>query len=111
MARESAAVLAVGLGFLIAAQSRANGELAWRAVHTNWQVANDRFPANTIVRMIDSVKGLTTAGIVALDRGEVALYKRFDTIWQQRSSFTFPATVSGTRRARLTKASVKPRRT
>ncbi|MFZ9628780.1 MAG: M1 family metallopeptidase [Ilumatobacteraceae bacterium] len=45
--------------------NRAHGELAWRAVRSNWQLANDRFPANTIVRMIDSVKGLTTDTVVA----------------------------------------------
>ncbi len=36
-----------------------NGSAAWRFVAEHWGEANDRFPTNTIVRMIDSVKLLT----------------------------------------------------
>jgi puromycin-sensitive aminopeptidase len=40
--------------------NRNHGEIAWTAVRDNWSDANDRFPVNTIVRMVDSVKMLTT---------------------------------------------------
>ena len=36
-----------------------NGSAAWRFVAEHWDEANDRFPTNTIVRMVDSVKLLT----------------------------------------------------
>lgn len=36
-----------------------NGSAAWRFVAEHWSEANHRFPTNTIVRMIDSVKLLT----------------------------------------------------
>ena len=36
-----------------------NGSAAWRFVAEYWDEANDRFPTNTIVRMVDSVKLLT----------------------------------------------------
>jgi puromycin-sensitive aminopeptidase len=38
-----------------------NGSAAWRFVADHWGETNDRFPTNTIVRMIDSVKLLTNA--------------------------------------------------
>jgi puromycin-sensitive aminopeptidase len=39
---------------------RDHGELAWRFVREHWDEANTRFPSNTIVRMVDPVKTLTT---------------------------------------------------
>jgi puromycin-sensitive aminopeptidase len=33
--------------------------MAWRFVRNRWGELNDRFPANSIVRMIDGVKTLT----------------------------------------------------
>ncbi len=40
---------------------RKHGRLAWDFVRRHWDHANDRFPSNTIVRMIDQVKSLNTA--------------------------------------------------
>jgi puromycin-sensitive aminopeptidase len=40
--------------------NRNHGDIAWTAVKKNWAQANDRFPVNTIVRMVDSVKMLTS---------------------------------------------------
>jgi len=40
--------------------NRNHGEIAWAAVRDNWTHANERFPVNTIVRMVDSVKMLTS---------------------------------------------------
>ncbi len=37
---------------------REHGALAWRLLRQRWDEANRRFPTNTIVRMIDSVKTL-----------------------------------------------------
>ncbi|MEY4607028.1 MAG: M1 family metallopeptidase [Ilumatobacteraceae bacterium] len=45
--------------------NRSHGALAWSAVRKNWTLANDRFPDNAIVRMIDSVKSLTERAVVA----------------------------------------------
>ena len=42
-----------------------NGSGAWRFVAEHWKDANDKFPTNTIVRMIDSVKLLTNDEDVA----------------------------------------------
>jgi puromycin-sensitive aminopeptidase len=42
-----------------------NGSAAWRFVAARWNDANDKFPTNTIVRMIDSVKLLTNDEDVA----------------------------------------------
>lgn len=39
--------------------NESNGSNAWRFVAEHWTEANDKFPTNTIVRMIDSVKLLT----------------------------------------------------
>ncbi len=46
------------LGRLI--NQRDHGGLAWQEIRKRWDEANDRFPNNTIVRMIDPVKTLTT---------------------------------------------------
>ena len=40
--------------------SRNHGEIAWRYVRDRWTEANEKFPVNTIVRMVDSVKMLTS---------------------------------------------------
>ena len=37
-----------------------HGELAWKAVREHWQEANEKFPGNTIIRMVDTVKLLNT---------------------------------------------------
>jgi len=41
--------------------NRRHGDAAWRFVRERWEEANQRFPSNTIVRMVESVKMLTTA--------------------------------------------------
>ena len=46
------------LGRLI--MQRDHGQLAWDGLRRRWDEANERFPNNTIVRMVDSVKTLTT---------------------------------------------------
>ena len=46
------------LGRLIS--QRDHGGVAWREIRQRWDEANRRFPNNTIVRMIDPVKTLTT---------------------------------------------------
>ena len=44
--------------------NRRHGATAWAYVRDHWTVALDRFPSNTIVRMIDSVKFLSTPELV-----------------------------------------------
>jgi puromycin-sensitive aminopeptidase len=46
------------------------GSAAWRFVAEHWDEANDRFPTNTIVRMVDSVKLLT-------DNDDVEMVQQF----------------------------------
>ena len=45
--------------------NRRHGAAAWRFVRQHWDEANARFPSNTIVRMIDSVKLLTDESVAA----------------------------------------------
>lgn len=45
--------------------NRRHGAAAWQFVRDNWDDATDRFPSNTIVRMVDSVKFLATPQLVA----------------------------------------------
>ena len=45
--------------------NRWQGEQAWADVRQRWADANERFPSNTIVRMIDSAKLLTAPEVVA----------------------------------------------
>ncbi len=45
--------------------NRRHGEMAWGQVRRQWDNANDKFPGNTIVRMIDPVKTLTAPAAVA----------------------------------------------
>ena len=44
--------------------NRDHGAQAWAFVRDHWDAAVERFPSNTIVRMIDSVKLLTEPGLV-----------------------------------------------
>ena len=45
--------------------NRWNGEFAWQQVRRHWTEINDKFPDNTIVRMVDSVKLLNAPAVVA----------------------------------------------
>ena len=45
--------------------NRRHGAMAWDAVRRNWDDANERFPNNTIVRMIDTVKLLSDPAVAA----------------------------------------------
>ena len=45
--------------------NRAHGAAAWQFVRQRWDEANTRFPSNTIVRMVDSVKLLTEPEVAA----------------------------------------------
>jgi puromycin-sensitive aminopeptidase len=45
--------------------NRRYGVAAWRFVRQHWNQANNAFPRNTIVRMVDSVKLLTEESVVA----------------------------------------------
>ncbi len=45
--------------------NRDNGAMAWAAVRQRWDEANEKFPTNTIVRMITPVTLLTAAPVVA----------------------------------------------
>ena len=40
--------------------NRFHGEQAWQFVQKNWKEANEKFPVNTIVRMVDSAKMLNS---------------------------------------------------
>ena len=44
--------------------NRRHGAASWEFVKAHWDEANERFPANTIVRMVDAVKLLTAPGAV-----------------------------------------------
>jgi len=44
--------------------NRRQGPVAWAFVRDHWQQALDRFPSNTIVRMVDAVKFLSTPQLV-----------------------------------------------
>ena len=45
--------------------NRAHGNVAWKIVRTNWDLANETFPNPSIVRMIDPVKTLNTPEALA----------------------------------------------
>jgi puromycin-sensitive aminopeptidase len=45
--------------------NRHHGVTSWQTLRQRWDEANERFPNNTIVRMIDSVKLLTAPDVVA----------------------------------------------
>jgi hypothetical protein len=40
--------------------NREFGSVAWRVVRQRWTEANEKFPVNTIVRMVDTTKLLNT---------------------------------------------------
>ena len=44
--------------------NRRHGAAAWAFVRDHWDEANERFPSNTIVRMVDAVKLLNTPELV-----------------------------------------------
>ncbi len=45
--------------------NRQHGEMAWESVRRQWPELLDRFPNNTIVRMVGSITTLTTPHLVA----------------------------------------------
>ena len=45
--------------------NRHHGAAAWQLLRRQWDLANEKFPGTTIVRMIDSVKLLTAPAMVA----------------------------------------------
>lgn len=45
--------------------NRANSALAWRLVHERWEEMNDRFPSNSIVRMLSGIRSVTDAALAA----------------------------------------------
>jgi puromycin-sensitive aminopeptidase len=45
--------------------NRRHGAVAWRFVRDHWAEANERFPDNSIIRMVDSVRLLDTPELVA----------------------------------------------
>lgn len=49
----------------LAMANRRNGAVAWNFISEHWDQANAEFPTNTIVRMVDSIKQLTTPELVA----------------------------------------------
>lgn len=49
----------------MAMSNRRHGAAAWGFIKDNWEHANKEFPTNTISRMVDSVKLLTTPELVA----------------------------------------------
>ncbi len=53
--------------FLIAAciANRDNGALAWRLVHERWDEMNERFPSNSIVRMLSGIRSVSDPVLAA----------------------------------------------
>ncbi len=53
--------------FLIGAcvANRDNGALAWRAVEAHWDEMNERFPSNSIVRMLQGIRVVTDHGLAS----------------------------------------------
>ena len=47
-----------------ALSNRTHGTMAWEFVEANWQTIVDTFPSNSIVRMLDGSKALSTAPMV-----------------------------------------------
>jgi puromycin-sensitive aminopeptidase len=45
--------------------NREFGTVAWRIVRQRWTEANEKFPVNTIVRMVDTTKTLNTPELLA----------------------------------------------
>jgi puromycin-sensitive aminopeptidase len=40
--------------------NREQGHIAWEFVRSNWEAVNERFPSNSIVRMLEGVRSLST---------------------------------------------------
>ena len=53
--------------FLIAAciANRDNGALAWKLVHERWDEMNERFPSNSIVRMMSGMRSVSDPALAA----------------------------------------------
>ena len=53
--------------FLISAciANRDNGALAWRLVHERWDEMNERFPSNSIVRMLNGIRSVSDPALAA----------------------------------------------
>jgi puromycin-sensitive aminopeptidase len=53
--------------FLIGAciANRDNGALAWRLVHERWNEMNERFPSNSIVRMLHGIRSVSDPALAA----------------------------------------------
>jgi puromycin-sensitive aminopeptidase len=53
--------------FLIGAciANRDNGAVAWRVVHERWDEMNERFPSNSIVRMLHGIRAVTDPALAA----------------------------------------------
>jgi puromycin-sensitive aminopeptidase len=53
--------------FLIGAciANRDNGPLAWKLVHERWDEMNERFPSNSIVRMLHGIRAVSDAALAA----------------------------------------------
>jgi len=60
--------------FLISAciANRDNGALAWRQVHEHWSAMNERFPSNSIVRMLSGIRSVSDAALAADIEGFVS---------------------------------------
>ena len=53
--------------FLISAciANREHGALAWRLVHERWDEMNERFPSNSIVRMLHGIRSVSDPALAA----------------------------------------------
>ena len=45
--------------------NRDNGALAWRLVHERWDEMNERFPSNSIVRMLSGIRSVNDPALAA----------------------------------------------
>lgn len=45
--------------------NRENGPLAWKVVHERWDEMNERFPSNSIVRMLSGIRAVTDPRLAA----------------------------------------------
>jgi puromycin-sensitive aminopeptidase len=45
--------------------NRDNGPLAWKLVHDRWDEMNERFPSNSIVRMLSGIRAVTDPALAA----------------------------------------------
>ncbi|MGH9086189.1 MAG: M1 family aminopeptidase, partial [Acidimicrobiales bacterium] len=52
--------------------NRANGAQAWRAVQERWDEMNDRFPSNSIVRMLHGIRSISDPALAAAVEGFIA---------------------------------------